>query len=507
MNQLKAGIIINYISIIIRLSSSFFLTPFIISSLGVDEYGLFMLSNTIIAWLALSDLGLGATMSRYITIFQENRESEKQKYFLGQAVVLFTMISIVTGAIGIICYTELDNIFPNLSPDQSETLHVLFLLTLGNMVFAFPVQPFSYIPGAYLKFFVPGVISLISSVINMFLTIIILMIGYKSIAITMASVAVNIITQIVGLLYVFKFLGVRVIFKKPDIHLYEELFRFSFWVMITQIMNILYWKAGAPIVARLAGATAVSTFTLGTSFANYMIAASTAISGVLAPKIMRMVAHNSSKEELTWFMIRSGRIQLILTGTILLSFFSFGADFLRLWVGGSIGDSTYTVWIGALVVMVPLILEVTQNVGGALLQAMNIHKGRALILFWTSIICALSGYFLTMMLGVIGMFIGTGASLLIGQGFLLNLYYHRKAGINMLFFWKETYYPIILPATILIIIGLTINKFHQSIDWQSLIINVIIYISICTLTLFLLYADQRERIFFIDPIRRFVKRQ
>ena len=43
MNEIKTGACINYISIIVRLATQFFLTPFTLSSLGDNEYGIFML--------------------------------------------------------------------------------------------------------------------------------------------------------------------------------------------------------------------------------------------------------------------------------------------------------------------------------------------------------------------------------------------------------------------------------------------------------------------------------
>lgn len=48
ISEIKAGAVLNYVSIVIRLATSFFLTPFIISSLGVKEYGIFVLSHSLL---------------------------------------------------------------------------------------------------------------------------------------------------------------------------------------------------------------------------------------------------------------------------------------------------------------------------------------------------------------------------------------------------------------------------------------------------------------------------
>lgn len=79
-------------------------------------------------------------------------------------------------------------------------------------------------------------------------------------------------------------------------------------------------RAGTPIIARTSGAAAVTVFSLGISFSQYFMTASTAISGVIYPKIMHMVAQESTKEQLTDLMIRIGRIQAALLCLILAVF-------------------------------------------------------------------------------------------------------------------------------------------------------------------------------------------
>lgn len=85
MNEIKTGACINYISIIVRAATQFFLTPFTLSSLGENEYGIFMLSNSVIAWLSLTDFGLGVTVNKYIATYHAKKENDREAHFLGQA--------------------------------------------------------------------------------------------------------------------------------------------------------------------------------------------------------------------------------------------------------------------------------------------------------------------------------------------------------------------------------------------------------------------------------------
>lgn len=492
-SEIKAGAILNYVSIIVRLATSFLLTPFVIANLGVEEYGLFMLSGSIIAWLALTDLGLGATVSKYVVTYRAKGEHENQAHFIGQSIMLFSLIALVTQAAGIACFFHLDALFPKLDANQQETLKILFLLTLGNMILAIPLRPLGCVPGAYQRFVVPGIVSLCCSLLNTGLTLALLLLGFKAIGLTVTAVGTGILNHLWGVFYTLHTLKVKVKFGKPDWLLFREMFGFSVWIFLNQIMDLFYWQAGSPILANVCGTAAVSVFTLGISFSTYFMTASTAISGVLAPRLMHMVALDANRQELTQMMIRAGRLQLFLLTMILMGFIFLGKDFLRLWVGKSMGDNVGTVWLGAAIVIIPLIIPLTQNTGLAILQALSLHRGRAIILFYSSLVCVALGYALSLYSGPIGMFMGTAISLALGQGVTINLYYERKAGLMIGMFFRRTYLPMLWPGIILVVGGIATACLWQVNSWLDLFAAVVTYGLFSFVVLFFLYLDTEEK--------------
>ena len=492
-SEIKAGAILNYVSIIVRLATSFLLTPYVIANLGVEEYGLFMLSGSIIAWLALTDLGLGATVSKYVVTYRAKGEHEHQAHFIGQSIMLFSLIALVTQAAGIACFFHLDALFPKLNTNQQENLKILFLLTLGNMILAIPLRPLGCVPGAYQRFVVPGVVSLCCSLLNTGLTLALLLLGFKAIGLTVAAVGTGILNHLWGVFYTLHTLKVKVKFGKPDWLLFRKMFGFSVWIFLNQIMDLFYWQAGSPILANVCGTAAVSVFTLGISFSTYFMTASTAISGVLAPRLMHMVALDANRQELTQMMIRAGRLQLFLLTMILMGFIFLGKDFLRLWVGKSVGDNVGTVWLGAAIVIIPLIIPLTQNTGLAILQALSLHRGRAIILFYSSLVCVALGYALSLYSGPIGMFMGTAISLALGQGVMINLYYERKAGLMIGMFFRRTYLPMLWPGIILVVGGIATAGLWQVNSWLDLFAAVVTYGLFSFVVLFFLYLDTEEK--------------
>ncbi len=494
-NELKAGVCINYVSIVIRLSTQFFLTPYIILKLGVDQYGLFMLSNSVIAWLSLTDFGLGATVSKYVVTYRAKNQNDQQAHFLGQSIMLFTVLGLLTCLCGIVCYFYLDRFFPTLDSEQYDTLKILYLLTLSNLILAFPLRPLGCVPGAYQKFVVPGLVGLATSLLNAALTVMLLYMGYKAIGLTVLGVVLGVLGLLWGAFYTCHCLSAKVIFKKPDFTLYREMFSFSFWVFLNQIMDLFYWRAGAPILARVSGAEAVTLFTLGISFTQYFVTASTAVSSVFSPKLMQMVAIGSDSNELTTMMIRVGRFQLFVLMIIILVFSFFGQDFLKLWVGKSIGGNIFIVWLGALIVLIPMVVPLTQNTGISILQALNIHKGRAVILFYTSLICVIIGYILSSFFSVIGMFIATCLANVIGQNILINIYYSKRAGLGIMRFFKIAFLPFLIPLIITLFVGCLLILNLTLSNWFDLLLYMSLYALVCFFLFAFLYFRVDERRF------------
>lgn len=57
INQLKAGVILSYINMIVMFISSLVITPFMIKALGQDEYGLYQLIGSLQDIYLLWNLG------------------------------------------------------------------------------------------------------------------------------------------------------------------------------------------------------------------------------------------------------------------------------------------------------------------------------------------------------------------------------------------------------------------------------------------------------------------
>lgn len=178
------------------------------------------------------------------------------------------------------------------------------------------------------------------------------------------------------------------------------------------------------------------------------------MSGVLLPKVTKMEANKASDKEFTNVFIKTGRLQYIVMSLIMSGFIIFGQQFINLWAG----ESYSSAYIIGCILMIPVTIPLIQNVGLSILQAKNKYKYRTLIFFFIAIANILISIPLSKTFGGIGAAIGTAISLIVGQGFIINIYYHKKIHIDIISFWKEII-KMSIPIFAVAILGFICNYY------------------------------------------------
>lgn len=65
-SQLKIGIVLNYVNMILGNLIPIFYTPIMLTLLGQSEYGLYKLASSVTSYLSLISMGLGSAITRYL---------------------------------------------------------------------------------------------------------------------------------------------------------------------------------------------------------------------------------------------------------------------------------------------------------------------------------------------------------------------------------------------------------------------------------------------------------
>ena len=177
---------------------------------------------------------------------------------------------------------------------------------------------------------------------------------------------------------------------------------------------------------------------------------STVISGLFTPRIHKIVCSDASESskstELTKLFIKVGRIQFMVLGLVASGLVIFGHEFIiRIWAGEGYSESYYVM----IILAISSTIALTQNIGIEIQRALNLHKFRAVLYAIMAVGNFVASIFLCKKYGAVGSAIGTGVSLIVCNGIIMNIYYSHKCNLNVSLFWKNIFSVLkgfILPA-------------------------------------------------------------
>lgn len=76
INELRAGVYLSYINLLLGSIIPMFYTPVMLKLLGKSEYGLYSLANSAVSYLSLLSFGFGSTILRYLASPDDMNESD-----------------------------------------------------------------------------------------------------------------------------------------------------------------------------------------------------------------------------------------------------------------------------------------------------------------------------------------------------------------------------------------------------------------------------------------------
>lgn len=497
-NQLKMGAILSYLTLLVTNIISIMYTPIMLQLLGQAEYGLYNLSNSVVGYLGLLNFGFGNAIVRYTSKYKALNDDDGEANVNGLFLIVYTIIGILVAIIGSVLVFNVENIFSaSLSVNETNRMKILVALMVFNMAISFPFGVFGSIINAYEKYIYLKVIGLVRAILNPFLMLPLLLLGYKSIAMTVLSTILNVVFIAINIYYCFKILKVKIKFTNLDFSIFREIFIYSSFIFLNMIVDKIYWSTDQLILGAVSGTVAVAVYSIGSTFNTYYMSFSTAISGVFLPKITKMVTANVSDKELSDLFIKTGRIQYIIMAFIISGFLLVGKEFIYTWAGTGYEQSFYI----ALIVMIPLTIPLIQNIGITILQAKNLHKFRSVVYIIIAIINVAASIPMAKLMGGIGAALCTSISMLIGNVIIINIYYYKKINIDIPRFWCNIL-KMSIPVLISLVLGGIIIKFITISGYLGILIKASIFSVIFIALMWRIGMNEYEKVLFSNPIKR-----
>lgn len=490
-NQLKAGVILSYISTAASIVIQLVYMPVMIRLLGQSEYGLYSLVSGVVSYLGLFSLGFSGAYMRFFA--KSYGDKEKTASLNGMFLTIFSVLAVIATVCGIVLSFFPKQIFGDkLTVSELSKAKILMLILVINIAISLISGLLDSIISAYEQFVFQRIAGLASIVLSPFITLPLLLIGYRSIMLVVVSTVLTFIRFAVNIWFCIKKIKIPVSFKGFEWRLLKEIGVFSSFLFINMIIDQINWNVDKLILGHTSGTNEVAVYGVASQFNSLFMTFSTTVSSVFSPRVNLIAAQkgkNVISTEFTNLMAKIGRIQWLILGLPTLGFIVFGKYFIvNIFAGKGYEDA----YAASLLLILPALIPLIQNVGIEMQRALNKHQFRAIIYLIMAIGNVLISIPLAGKFGAVGAAMGTALSLLVANGLIMNIFYHKVLKIDMKYFWKEifkTFRGLVIP----IITATLIMRFFPFKNMWVFFISVCIFIVVYCASVFTLSCNNEEK--------------
>jgi O-antigen/teichoic acid export membrane protein len=488
MGQKKVGTILTFFNIFFKLSVTFTYIPFVLDKIGKDNYGLFSIVGSIIAYIAILDFGINDSSLRFFVRYRkEDSEIEKNK-ILGSISTIYSVLTLLVIAVSIIVYYCLPLLFSDFNHQQMFDFKQMYLLSIISVVFTIFFNPTGAILNSYERF----ILLKLGDILVFTATTVIIVVFLHNDFGVVTMVAIATFFNVSNIL--FKFFYVRSKMKiayptySPSKEFVKKIALYAGPIFIVIIVEQIYWKLDNIIIGSMIGTTMVTFYAMGIVFQKYILSFSTAISRIMTPDLIKKIDANYSLVKLTENYIQTSRIQLIVVLAIVLNLIFWGKSFLIIWLGEDYHISYYIL----VLVMIPFSVEIIGNLRNTFLQLYGYYWHRAVIILVVSILNIGLTVFFIKEYGIKGAAGSTCISLFLGYG-ATNFLLWRKVGVNIFVFFREVWFKSLPIIAVVFLVFVLLFKMNSITNWLELIINVAITSLVYIVAIWLLYLSKEEK--------------
>lgn len=496
--QLKLGVIFTYLSIGINILTGLLYTPWMISSIGTNNYGLYTLANSVIAFF-MFDFGLSSAITRFVAKYLAEGRIDKVNNCLGLVYRLYIYIDVVIFIILSVIYFLIPEIYKELTPDEIVKFKVVYSMAAFFSVLSFPFIPVNGILTASEQFVPLKLCEVGQKILIVIAMTTSLLLGYGLYALVLVNVFAGIVTIIAKVYFIKKRTGISINYKYKENKEFKEIISFSGWTSAISFSQRFVFSIVPTLLGSLTGSVAIAIFGIANVLEGYVYTFASAIGGMFLPKVNRIYAEGEG--DILPLMIKIGRIQFIITGAIIIGFICLGYDFINIWVGDSFAES----YLCTVIIILPSFFSAPQQVANEAVLAKNKVRKQAIIYLWTALINLTAAFVFIYFGGVMGACIAICLTYFI-RWYLTNIALYRKElGINVLLFYKETlikFFPIFL---ISLFIGILANILFPNVSIVSFVIKSLIFAFAYLMGVYFSLNDY-ERELIILPLNNVLKK-
>lgn len=474
--------------------------PFLISTLGQEHYGLWIVIGSIVSSYYLLDLGFNQAVTRYVSKYIHQNNPEGANRIINTSLVIYAVLGCVV-LVASICAAQFGAEALMTDSKNLGLAQTILIISGLSLAIDFPAKAFPGIISAYMRYDFVAQVRLVKSILDALLIYYFISHGYGLVAMASIVFVTGLITT--GIYICFSnslFKELRYSRSSIDLSTLKDVFHFSKWVFVTDMAALLRDKMDIWFIAFYISNSALTIYYVAVRLVEYALQFLTQATGITGPIFTEYYAKGETKK-LYNTLLAFIKVDLALGTLFLVGFYLLGMSFINVWMKGSIpAEEAFSCLMILAIGRFSVYFVSPLN---SLLMTINKHYLVSYLSIAETFVSAVLCWLLIPKFGLNGAAYAIAIPNVIGRLVVLPILCKPYIHVNL----KEFLFRILLFAIVSFFIAVEARRYMNEVSNLSLIeiIGIVPLVVLAQAVLALLLFGKSEIRFMADKIRHKLK--
>lgn len=455
----------NWLGFATAVAVTFVVCPIYIRYLGDTRYGIWSLVLAVVAYFSLLDLGIGASVVRYVAKFEAINDKDELNRIFSTTCGLFIGAAIVaiTISLGMALFWRCPFGVPVELAADTRWLILLLGCNVG-------VQLVTGVFGAVLialgRFPARVITEIILQIGTAVAMVAALGAGYGLLGIGVVCLAATVIKGCALAVIVWQYLPqLRFSFALINLSTFRTIRGYSILALLAMIAGRISFATDSIIIGAFLAPEYITYFVLAARLTEYVKGGSWSITNVLTPAISSLEAIGRH-EEIKRVFIDGTRYVMLLVIPFVIGLLVLGKPFLTLWLGERLSNLSYP---SLVILSIPLFLLVPQSIIARILYGIGRLKWFTAIVMTEALTNLVLSIILVRSFGIEGVAIGTAIPNVCAT-LVLAVYTCRILGVSFFSYAKRSFARPLLFAPVAPVVWSLAMHWIPITNWTAFVL-------------------------------------
>lgn len=455
----------NWLGFATGVVATFVVCPIYVRTLGDESYGIWSLVESVVAYFTLLDMGIGASVLRYVAKFDtlEDRNQLNRVFSTSCAIFIGMACLVLTTCAGVDLWWE--NPF-GVEGELVGDVRWLLLLLGCNVAVELVAGVFGAVLLGLGRFPTRVAVDVVLQIGGAFAMVFVLSAGYGLLGIGGVCLAVTVVKGCLLILLAKHYLPhLRFSPLLVGMESFRLIRGYSFLAFIVMIAGRVSLYTSSIVIGAFLSPEHITYYVIGARLVDYVKSASRSITNVLTPAISSMETLGNIAP-IRRLLMEGSRYVVFFVLPFEIGLFVLGKPFLTLWLGGRLADSACP---SLVILSVPLFLSLSQCISGRILYGVGRLGWFTIITVSEAVINLLMSIALVKWIGIEGVALATTIPTIFAS---LGIAYFTCRMLSMSFgaYIVRSFGMPLLIAPVAPIVWLLIMHWHPITNWTGFVL-------------------------------------